>query len=305
MIHRRKLLKVLAAPFIIRAAADWSIGFGGGYDCFLAIGDSNTYSGLNVDGTIPSQPTPNALAVEYKNAAIATSRDLYAIAKEPLDLNNDSNGLPVGAPSCTTTPAGPCAIGPFTTFLNYYVSNFLGSGRKVCIVVEGIGGTGIYNDGTSSTWNANNAGGGLPIAVTRINALLSANALNVFKGILTAFGANDAIAGVSQANFTSAFATASPSLASYLRANIASGAYPNAPIICTGLAQAWVATNPATFGPTQAALAAMPSNLANCGYVDTSNESIFTGQTAVPYHFTASAQVAIGNGFGAAYGALL
>jgi hypothetical protein len=299
IVSRRKLLTG-AVAMSAYAALPAEAHLNGSLPCdiWALIGDSNTYSGLAQDGTAgynPAIDVTNNRCLEYRNPwQTPTTKTYIAIAQDQFDYNNStpSGGAPAGS------------IGPGLTFIrDYWVPNQLAPGRNVMIVAAGYGGTGLFNIGTSSSWYPPGSGGGTGWvatgntgAIARVNAAVALNPGNKLVGMLWCSGANDADAGVSQANYNTAWGL----MQVYAQANFTGGT--NLPILVTGLCP----TAYLTSQPVWLALAALTSNYHNVGYVDTSNATNFGGQTAVHYHFTATAQRNIGGlggtgGFAAAY----
>lgn len=249
-------------------------------DIILQVGDSNSRSGLAVNGSAgydPAIDVQNNLVVEFQNAQMGAGKFHTTILNYLLQYSVNAN-------------PNPLAIGPAQTFArDYYVPNKLAAGRNVMVVAAAEGGTGLVSDGY---WEASPLGLGVSNSVARVNQAIAQNACNSIKLILWTTGANDAINATSQSAYLTAFATT----AAYFRANITGAT--NVPILIQPLVPAWVATNSATFGPTSAALAAIPANVSKTGYVDPTAAGLsgnILGQTAVPYHLTAGAQRLIGN----------
>lgn len=286
MIHRisrRKILKgaaILTAPFVLSGFSRGQPG----YDIIAILSDSNGYSGLNADGTAgynPSIDVTNEHCVEYKNQHPTQSLNFVCIAKDQFSFNN----------SWPTLSANPVVntggIGPGLTFMrDQWLPNVLGNNptRGVMVVAQGAGGQGLVSNGY---WAAP-SGPGYVDAVTRINQAIALNSRNALKAFLWCTGANDAIAGISEAAYTAAM----QNTIAALRANITGAT--NTPVLVEALVPAFVATNPSTFGPVNSALLAAPSNISKCGVCDMTG---ITGQTAVLYHLTADSQRTLGNRF--------
>jgi hypothetical protein len=256
-----------------------------GCDEVLLIGDSNTYSGINTDGSAGYNPgidITNNSCLEFRNASPQTGKFWTQVCQDQLQYN-------------FSVPAG--SIGCALTFLrDYYKVNKLASHRNVRVTACGVGGTGLVAGGY---WAAP-SGGGLTNAVSRFNQAIANDSRNTPVCIIWNTGANDAINGVTQADYLSAFEAS----AVYLRSNITNGT--NLPILVVGLVPAWVLTDNTQFGPVNLALQSIPTNVSKTGYVNMTNldglGTAATGQTAIPYHLNAASQRLIGNpGLGTAW----
>ena len=236
-------------------------------EIILDVGDSNSRSGLAANGSAGYDATidvQNNLVVEFQNAQMGAGKFHTTILNYLLQYSVNANPNPL--------------VGPAQTFArDYYVPNKLTPGHNVMVVAVAEGGTGLVSDGF---WEASPLGLGVSNAVARVNQAIAQNACNSLKVILWTTGANDAINATSQSAYLTAFATT----AAYFRANITGAT--NVPILIQPLVPAWVATNVATFGPTSAALAAIPANISKTGYVDPTAAGLsgnILGQTAVTY----------------------
>jgi hypothetical protein len=286
---RRSVIKGAGALFLVPVFGGWSRGMYGNDEVGL-FGDSNTFSGQLVDGSAgfnPAIDVTNPRCLEYRNAHPTLNLNYTQVALDRFMYDNS-------APP-QTTPNSIGAIGPGLTFMrDYYLPIRLSANRNVRITCSAVSGTGF-----TGGWWVPPSGGGVVDAVTRINRSIAQDARNTIVAILWTSGANDAIHAMSQADYTTNFVA----LASYFRANITGAT--NVPILVEPLVPAWVATDPTTFGPVAAALAAMPSNVSKCGYVDPAASGLsgnILGQTAIPYHLTAASDRLIGNpGFGNAW----
>lgn len=307
--RRRQILKALASTAIFAPA----IILGGAargsppYVVFPQGGDSNSFSGINADGSAgynPAIDVTNNLIVELRNAPTTLSRSYITIAMDQFAYNNAG---PNGVPSLSANPVvNTGGIGPGLTFMRDGALGVLNPpGYGIMIVAQGVGGTGMSADGTGY-WGANFPGpgeGGLAALVRRVTAALALNNQNILGPMLWTTGANDANGGVSQSNYTTQFAAA----IAFLRANIPGAS--NMIVLIQPLVPAYVASNPSQFGPVSSALAAMPSNVSKCGYVDPTAPGlsgnilgVTGGADPVVFHLTAGSQRLIGNpGFMNAY----
>jgi hypothetical protein len=310
IITRRRALRLLAAPAILKFGCDWSRGFVG-YDEILQIGDSNSYAGLNVDGTPcynPSIDTINSLCCEWRSdnrnpygAGAAYFFTIIADWFHPFDY---------APPGQAVVASAVNGVGPGESFIQEWQTNFVTPGRKTRITTLGIGGTGLCNTSDPTTgptaWQATPVvGGTLTTAIQKINLALAQSSMNRMACILWTSGANDAIWEHSFGLSTATYQTAFEALASYLRTNIVGTGASTVPILIQPLVPAFV-TNPPTAAPnTNAALSTMPSVVSQCGYADPSAPGLsgnIIGQTAVAYHLTGPSQRLIGSiGFVNAY----
>ena len=281
---------IIAAPAVLLSSTmlgGWSRG-SLPCDVWGLVGDSNAYSGLMTDGSAgynPAIDVTNNRCLEYRNPyqSSGSFKSYVSIAQDifTYNISTVTFGAPLGS------------IGPGLTFIrDYWLPNRLAPGRNVMIVACATGGTGLFNSGTSSVWYPPGSGGGTGWvngvgngAVARINAAVALNPGNKLVGLLWCSGANDANGGVSQSNYSTAWGL----MQSYVQGALTGGT--NLPILVTGLCPSNY--NPAT-QPVWLALAALPSNFHNVGYVDTSNATNFAGQTGILFHFTAASQRNIG-----------
>lgn len=285
ILSKRKLITGLAATTAYAALVGGGFRSGNfGCDDGLLAGDSNAYSGLKADGSAgydPAIDVSNNLCLEFRNASPQAGKFWTQICQDQLQYN-------------FAVPPG--SIGAGLTFMrDYYLPTRLAPNRNVRITAVAVGGTG-FSDGF---WTAP-SGAGLLNAISRVNQATALDSRNAIKFILWCSGANDAIAGMSQATYLANFVA----MAAYMRANITGAT--NVPILVEGLVPAWVATNVGTFGPVDAALKSIPANVSKTGYVDMTNldglGTAAVGQTAIPYHLTAASQRLVGNpGFGRAW----
>jgi hypothetical protein len=302
-LSRRSFVRGLVAAPAIIGLSDFVSGFVG-YDEILQIGDSNSYAGLNIDGSNcydPAIDTTSPVCCEWRtdnhqatNFFFTTICDYY----HPLDYEVAIVASAVGG------------VGPGESFVQPWATNFMAPHRKVRISVSGVGGTGLCNttNTTSSpaAWQVTPVLGSLVApAIVKINAALAQSSLNKLVAILWTSGANDAIFEKSTGLSTATYQTAFEALATYLRANIIGTGASTAPILIQPLVPAFV-TNPGTACPnTNLALSTMPSVVSQCGYADPSAPGMsgnILGQTAVPYHLSGPSQRLIGSiGFVNAY----
>jgi len=310
LITRRRALRLIAAPAILKFGCDWSRGFVG-YDEILQIGDSNSYAGLNVDGSNcydPAIDTTNPLCCEWRSAGHnpfgpGTSYYFTTICDyfHPLDY---------ALPGDSVVASAVGGVGPGESFVQPWTTNFMSAGRKVRITTLGVGGTGLCN--TTNTTSSPAAWQVTPVlgtevtyAVDKINLALAQSSLNRLVAILWTSGANDAIFEKTTGLTTATYQTAFEALATYLRANIVGTGASTVPILIQPLVPAYV-TNPPTACPnTNAALSTMPGVVSQCGYADPTASGLsgnIVGQTAVPYHLSGPSQRLIGSiGFVNAY----
>lgn len=269
-------------------------GYGLGYDIILQIGDSNSYAGINIDGTPSYDPaidTVNPNCFEWRsanhNATPPGDAFFYSIVANsfhPFDF------APPGESVVSTAING---VGPGENFIKWWQTNQAGPvGRKTMIVVCGVGGTGLCGAGTPAWAATPTPGDDLKVAKDRTNLILSKDVNHRLVCILWTTGANDAIlektSGLSVATYQNAFIAT----AAYLRTNITNAT--NVPILLQPLVPAFV-TNPSTACPnTNTAISTMPSVVSQCGYADPTGFTVL-GQTATVFHLCGDAQRLIGS----------
>jgi hypothetical protein len=292
-ISRRKIIKAVGACALAMPQIMWKAG-SLGCDEILQLGDSNSYAGVNADGTPSFDPTgldaPTAFCLEYRSARPNHALNSVCVAESihPFDIYPDA--YPAAAIN---------GIGPGLSFMKAYKAGSLAPGRNVRITVQGVGGSGLVTGFYAAPGGVGyvnpTVSQGLDLAIARINYAIAQDSRNAIKAILWTTGANDAINLVDQADYEQSLGVS----AAYLRANITGGS--NVPFLVEGLVGAWVRTNETDFGPVQAALAAAPTYITNCGYADTSDA---TGQTASLFHLNAVDQRTTGGRFYTALAAL-
>lgn len=308
-INRRQLIKrgLITAPAIILGG--WGKQFGnptGGFPPCMIMplgGDSNSFSGINANGTAGYDPAidiTNNFCVEYRNARATVSKQYVAIARDQFQYNDSD---PVFSANPIVNTGG---IGPMLTWMRDGALGVLNpSGFCIMAVTEAVGGTGVGQGGVGY-WGinfSNFAAGGLALLVGRVNQALARNPNNVLGPMVWTQGANDAIGQI-----TDITTQVSASIA-YLRANITGGS--NMIVLVQCLVPGWVAGQPSGVKAVDAAIASLPSFISKCGYVDPTASGLsgnivgVTGGGAfgpVPYHLTAGSQRLIGNpGFMNAY----
>lgn len=266
-------------------------------------GDSNSFSGINANGTAgydPAIDVTNNFCVEYRNARATVSKQYVAIAKDQFQYNDSD---PVFSANPIVNTGG---IGPMLTFMRNGALGVLNpAGYCLMAVAQAVGGTGVGQGGVGY-WGVNFpsfSSGGLALLVARVNQALARDVRNVLGPMLLTFGANDAIGQVTDTT------TQVPASVAYLRANITGGS--NMIVLVQCLVPGWVAGQPAGVQAVSAAIASLPSFISKCGYVDPTAPGLsgnivgVTGGGAfgpVPYHLTAGSQRLIGNpGFMNAY----
>lgn len=131
------------------------MAFHGSFGCdeILLIGDSNTFSGLNADGSTGQNPaldTADSRCLESRNSDTGvTARNCTNVAQDPFQYNNNM------------AAAALSGIGPGLTFMrDYYLPNRLAAGRNARITTHAVGGTGFVNGywTASSTFTASISG---------------------------------------------------------------------------------------------------------------------------------------------------
>lgn len=270
-----------------------------GYDVILQIGDSNSYAGINSDGSPsydPAVDTVNADCIEFRsanhNATSPGDAFFYSIVADsfhPFDY------APPGQSVATTAVNG---VGPAANFIKWWQVNKASPvKRKTALVVLGVGGTGLCNTTNTTTqpaaWQVTPVvGDDIKVAVDRANLLLSKNAGNKLVCVLWTSGANDAIfektTGLSIATYQTAFIA----LANYIRTNITNAA--TVPILLQPLVPAFVVNASTACPNTNAAISTMPSVVSQCGYADPTGFTVL-GVTATAFHLNGDAQRLIGN----------
>jgi hypothetical protein len=315
IITRRRFLRSgLAAPAIIAFLGDdWALAYSrgyAGYDIILQIGDSNSYAGLNGDGSACYDPAidtvnPNCFEWRSDNRDLNSAYHFIAVCNQFHPLDYAPSGQPVVASAIN-------GVGPGENAVKAWQTNFAAPGRKTMIVVLGVGGTGLCNTTNTTTnpaaWQATPVvGGEVATAIYKVNAALAQSPLNKLVVVFWTSGANDAIfeksTGLSTATYQSQF----QGLDTYLRANVVGNGASTFIWILQPLVPLFVST-PSTACPnTNAALSGMPAFLSKCGYIDPAGTGLagnIVGQVAngIPYHLTGGSQRLIGNqGFINAY----
>lgn len=313
LMRRRGFLKSVVATLIAATALTSAVeaarqGYGLGYDIILQIGDSNSYAGLNVDGSPsynPAVDTTNPNCFEYRSdnrnpsgAGPAFFFSIVADSFHPFDY---------APPGQAVVQSAIDGVGPGESFIQAWQTTFAAPGRKTMIVVLGVGGTGLCN-GAGPAWQATApVGSDLLLAVQKVNLIL-ADTRNRLVVVLWTSGANDAIFEKSTGLSTATYQTAFQNLDSYVR-NPVTGFVGTGVSTFVWLIQPLVpafVTNPGTACPnTNAALSTMPSVVSKCGYADPSAAGLagnIVGQTAIPFHLSGPSQRLIGSiGFVNAY----
>lgn len=270
-------------------------GYGSGYDIIFQIGDSNSYAGLNIDGTAsydPAVDTANSNCSEWRSAGHSAATSQGKPFFYPI-VANSYHPFDYPPPGLSPVASAVNGVGPGENFVKAWQTNIAGpAGRKTMIVVMGVGGTALCGN---AYWAATpSVGDGLTISVPRVNLILAQSSLNRLVAILWTQGANDGIlektSGLTQAAYQDAFIAT----ASYLRSTIVGTGASTAPILVQPLVPAFV-TNPSTACPNvNAALANTPNIVSQCGYADPTGYTVL-GQTAIPYHLCSTAQRLIGS----------
>src|ERR1019366_5931235 len=252
----------------------------------LMLGDSNTYAGLNVDGSASYDPSgldiTDSQLLEWRSANHISNQSFsYTIVADSFHPFNLFATAPV---SSAINGVG----GGMAYMKQMKASGFLKAGECMRITAQGVGGVGLGNGtsptgaayavpgcsqcGTFSTDTAN--------AVTRINSALAQSASLGIVAILWTSGANDAINNVTRANYSSDL----PLLIAYLRANITGGS--TAPFIMQPLVPGY-APGGTNFPAISLAQGDVAGSVSRCGLVDSST---MVGQTGTGYHLDGTSQ---------------
>lgn len=224
-------------------------GVRAGYDEILVIGDSNTLYGKGRNGADEHVQGYDPLIDVSHPKVFQRKRDgTTVLALDPFDY---INGPYADQPISFALPFGRDA---------YVPGGSLGDDRLLRITHAGVGGSGIATGSAPYYWQT--GGGGFNAAVSRINAAIAENpAVNTLKAVLWCGGANDAVAGISQATFLAGILD----MIAGLRTQLTGGA--TVPIAVSGIVRVMVSV-PA-YAAIDNALRDVPNNAANTVYVNT------------------------------------
>lgn len=233
-----------------------------GYDIVLVIGQSNTHYAIGYDAILDA-PYDDIKQIAVNTASAYNNMIIPAV--EPLLF-----------PDIAGSVASPSYIGFGLTFAKNYIDNGnLKSGRKVCIVPAGWGGTGF---GNNNRWNP---GQDLyTSAVYYTNQVMTKASGSRLVAILWHQGENDS--GQTQ----SWYSTRLDWMVQNLRNDILGDNF-KVPFVCGGMVPYWVDTN-AGAQPIEAALKDTPNRVAYSGFANPRIPTVIAYNPSDIIHYNAA-----------------